>query len=53
VVFWDARTGDEAGHIAVQEGSPISLAFSPDGQQLALSVRNETTSVYVYRLPGK
>jgi WD40 repeat protein len=52
VTFLDARTGDQAGQIRIPDGGVVTMAFSPNGEQLAVSVRDEDVSVLLYQLPG-
>ena len=53
LLFLDAGSGQTVAQLVIPQGNPIALAFSPDGQQLAASIRNEATSVFVYELPKK
>jgi WD40 repeat protein len=53
VIFWDAGTGNEVARVPMTQGIPVALAFSPDGQQLAVSLRTETNPVVLFSLPTR
>jgi WD40 repeat protein len=50
-VFWNATDGVEVARVSVSLQPILALAFSPSGQQLAASVRNESASVYTLEVP--
>jgi len=50
VQLLNAATGDAAAHVTFANSSAITLAFSPNGQRLAVSVRDQT--VRIFELPG-
>ena len=45
IVAWNGEDGSDIGKLAISRQGVIALAFSPDGQQLAASVRDEQASV--------
>jgi WD40 repeat protein len=51
VTFLDANNGDQTAQIGIPDGSVVTMAFSPNGEQLAVSVRDEDVSVFLYQLP--
>lgn len=51
IVAWSSEDGAEAAQIALGGGGILALAFSPNGQQLAVSVHNESASVYTLEVP--
>jgi WD40 repeat protein len=49
MVFFNADSGQEVGHVALPQGGVVTLAFSADGQQLAASSNSD--AVYIFKLP--
>ena len=49
VVFLNADSGQEVGHVALPQGGAVTLTFSSDGQQLAISSNSDTA--YIFALP--
>jgi WD40 repeat protein len=50
--FFDAGSGKPIASLR-SGGVPVSLAFSPDGQQLAVSQRSEKLAVSIFALPKR
>lgn len=51
LVYWDAATGAVIARLQMAGDAILALAFSPNGEQLAVSARSEDASVYLFELP--
>ncbi|GAB4189225.1 MAG: serine/threonine protein kinase [Roseiflexaceae bacterium] len=52
IAFYDPASGRQITSVGAG-GIPVALAFSPDGAQIAISLRNQDLPVYVYELPKR
>ncbi|HEU4328315.1 MAG TPA: hypothetical protein VFS21_34575 [Roseiflexaceae bacterium] len=52
IAFYDPASGRMIASVGAG-GIPVALAFSPDGAQIAISLRSQGLPVYVYELPKR
>ncbi len=52
IAFYEPGSGRPVASVDAG-GTPIALAFSPDGAQIAISLRSQELPVYVYELPKR